>query len=610
MFIEEKGFMDQFLRSNQGMGYIEYSPWALTSFSPPSPYRTMSYIKPLDNEPFNVKATDCDIRITIVHEDSTDYTSAILSTTCHDVPSSRDFTIQTRICIMWESLGVTRMIVTTQVEWSGPSYIKDIVERASFEGQQSYYEALHREMTRHIYAHRDEFIPSGVNCNTLPVRCTGCLGLFTVGDTNLDTSTHVLDDDSEMESPIEHDVYGSDLTSCALCGERVHEAPSPVTEDAPTFSGSSTTVVAVESRSAEEVLNVNTADDLQRVLALKNGVDIILTLEDSLVSSTLDLLQSEIRTTVSDPGLYEYRRKCTKCLRGLVNKHHVLPNSLFVNDIVREGSHPVGGGGFSDIWKGTYGDQAVCLKVLRVHIQSNQGKKDKIVREFYKEALLWTQFSHPNLLPFLGVNTELFPQGFCLVSPWMITEIAAGMSYLHSLKVVHGDIKGANVLVDARGVCHLADFGLAITTAETTALFNSTTSATKGSLRWMAPELFNLGIGDLMGAGEEKPNELGRDIYAYACTVLEIITGKPPFPDLIDTMVMFQVAVNGARPPRPTAVTWCPDNIWALVQLCWAQQICLRPAASGVHSYLERLVDARRSGLPWEQEFPQLVVES
>ncbi|KAF9262117.1 kinase-like protein [Marasmius fiardii PR-910] len=148
----------------------------------------------------------------------------------------------------------------------------------------------------------------------------------------------------------------------------------------------------------------------------------------------------------------------------------------------------------------------------------------------------------------------------------------------------------------ANGRCHLADFGLAVTTAETTALFNSTTSSLKGSLRWMAPELFKF---DNLTGGEEKPNDLARDVYAYACTMLEIITGKPPFSDMIDTAVMFQVAVNSTRPNRPSGVRWCPVspyNIWMLIQQCW-QQIDQRPMVSGVHEYLERLVCARRDGV-------------
>ncbi|KAL0571381.1 serine/threonine protein kinase, AGC [Marasmius crinis-equi] len=290
---------------------------------------------------------------------------------------------------------------------------------------------------------------------------------------------------------------------------------------------------------------IRTPTELRSLLSTDAGVNALLALESSVVPAMVDLLQSEIRALASDPDSTPYRIKCAKCLRVLVNKHHVLPGSLFVNEITKEGTHPLGGGGFSDIWKGRSKDQSLCLKVLRIHVQGDLRKREKVAKEFYKEALLWTQLSHPNLLPLLGVNTTLFPQGFCLVSPWMVNgdvitflslntdhdrftailEIAAGMAYLHSLKIVHGDIKGANVLVNEQGRCHLADFGLAVTAAGTTSLVTTSTSNTRGSLRWMAPELFRLG-GDNSFANNEiqkpKTTTFARDIYAFACTGLEV----------------------------------------------------------------------------------------
>ncbi|KAF9259605.1 hypothetical protein L218DRAFT_659156 [Marasmius fiardii PR-910] len=98
----------------------------------------------------------------------------------------------------------------------------------------------------------------------------------------------------------------------------------------------------------------------------------------------------------------------------------VLPPSLFIKNLTRNGDRPLTGGGFADIFKGRVGDRNVCLKVLRVHMAETEKKRQKIIADFCQEALIWTQLHHPNILPLLGVNTELFPSSFCLVSPWMV----------------------------------------------------------------------------------------------------------------------------------------------------------------------------------------------
>ena len=39
-------------------------------------------------------------------------------------------------------------------------------------------------------------------------------------------------------------------------------------------------------------------------------------------------------------------------------------------------------------------------------------------QQCFREALVWKQLDHPNVLPFLGVNEKLFAPSFCLISPW------------------------------------------------------------------------------------------------------------------------------------------------------------------------------------------------
>ncbi|KAF9259368.1 kinase-like protein [Marasmius fiardii PR-910] len=204
---------------------------------------------------------------------------------------------------------------------------------------------------------------------------------------------------------------------------------------------------------------IETANDIRALLSSETALDILLTLETSRVPLVLNLLQTEVKTPTLN---HEYSRRCMKFLRLLVNKHHILPSSLFVKEVVMESSRILAIGGYSDIYKGILEGKSVCLKVLRIFIEDSEEKRNEDLHEFYKETLLWTQLNHPNILAFLGVNTTLFPGKLVLVASWMangqitkfleanpnhdrlkvISEIAAGIVYLHSCNIVHGDIKG------------------------------------------------------------------------------------------------------------------------------------------------------------------------
>ncbi|KAF7337084.1 Protein kinase domain-containing protein [Mycena venus] len=76
--------------------------------------------------------------------------------------------------------------------------------------------------------------------------------------------------------------------------------------------------------------------------------------------------------------------------------------------------HQVGAGGYGDIWKGRVGEQSVCVKMMRIFQEADI---QAILKDFGREALIWRQLCHPNLLPFFGLY--YVDNRLCLVSPWM-----------------------------------------------------------------------------------------------------------------------------------------------------------------------------------------------
>ena len=67
-------------------------------------------------------------------------------------------------------------------------------------------------------------------------------------------------------------------------------------------------------------------------------------------------------------------------------------------------------------------------------------------------------------------------------------QILEGLSYLHDNKVIHKDIKGANILVDSDGTVRLADFGCSMQ-IDRTLSSNEFVAQLRGSIPWMAPEV-------------------------------------------------------------------------------------------------------------------------
>jgi VAD1 Analog of StAR-related lipid transfer domain len=102
---------------------LQMSDWAPMGAGSKLLTRNMSYIKPL-NASMGPKQTKCEIKDEVEHHDLEQYVSTISSTRTPDVPSGGVFTVKTRTCVMWASAISSRVMVTTQVDWSGRSFIK------------------------------------------------------------------------------------------------------------------------------------------------------------------------------------------------------------------------------------------------------------------------------------------------------------------------------------------------------------------------------------------------------------------------------------------------------------------------------------------------------
>lgn len=204
----------------------------------------------------------------------------------------------------------------------------------------------------------------------------------------------------------------------------------------------------------------------------------------------------------------------------------------------------------------------VAVKRLNQSASSPPGRSASSVLESSRllrvkeELLLLSKLDHPNIIPLLGISTD--GPSVCLVYGFMdkgtlftklkegregvgglaatqrlviLSDVGRAIAYLEDNKVVHRDIKSANIMLEnhpAHGLsARLGDFGISRSRKPDalTMTHINTQSAGQGTPLYLAPEC---GRGDYSNKS---------DVYAYAMVILETLTGLPlenPTPVCLD----------------------------------------------------------------------------
>ncbi|XP_053569752.1 mitogen-activated protein kinase kinase kinase 3 isoform X2 [Bombina bombina] len=127
-------------------------------------------------------------------------------------------------------------------------------------------------------------------------------------------------------------------------------------------------------------------------------------------------------------------------------------------------------------------------------------------------------------------------------------QILQGVSYLHSNMIVHRDIKGANILRDSVGNVKLGDFG-ASKRIQTICMSGTGIKSVTGTPYWMSPEVIS-------GEGYGRK----ADVWSVACTVVEMLTEKPPWAEYEAMAAIFKIATQPTKPRLPDNVSdYCRD---------------------------------------------------
>ncbi|KAJ7191529.1 kinase-like domain-containing protein [Mycena pura] len=299
------------------------------------------------------------------------------------------------------------------------------------------------------------------------------------------------------------------------------------------------------------------------------------------------------------------KHRAQTLLLNLARRSEQLPTTLFITDVRDLTKHALFGGAFGDVFRGMHAEQAVAVKRVRMFL--DQGTPAKQWKKICREALVWQNLQHDFILPFLGVDMDTFSPAISLVSPWMkhgtilqylrmkgredvprfIREIAEGVAYLHVSRIVHGDLRGANILVSDDHHALIGDFGLASVISDSDEDLppgGLTTSTHAGNVRWWPPELClpsQFGFDRFMRTP-------AADAWAFGCVCYELATGNIPFHDMREMEAM-RAVLDGRRPERPTLL----DQFqWEVIHSVWTERADERPSMAIVAQRLRDAADA------------------
>jgi serine/threonine protein kinase len=270
----------------------------------------------------------------------------------------------------------------------------------------------------------------------------------------------------------------------------------------------------------------------------------------------------------------------------------------------------IGTGGMGTVYLATHLglERPVAVKIIRREFAGDADVADR----FLREARTMAKLRHPNAAMIFDagnlpdgrhfivmefVEGETLSQALARQGRFsatqavdIATQICDVLEEAHRLGIVHRDLKPSNILLGKRGVCVL-DFGVAkvlASSAESTHTHASTGSGQiVGTPRYMSPEQC---LGQRVGARS--------DLYSLGILLYEMLAGRPPFVDPLQSALLVKQATAPA-PPLPRLRQDIPRPLALAVHTLLAKRPEDRPRTAALAKLLlERSLTRPESTLP------------
>lgn len=261
----------------------------------------------------------------------------------------------------------------------------------------------------------------------------------------------------------------------------------------------------------------------------------------------------------------------------------------------------LGGGGMSRVFLAT--EVRLARKVV-IKLLPPEMSRAVSVERFRREIELSARLQHPHIVHVLTsdaadgllyyvmpyVEGETLRARISRDGPLPLSDALAiwrdvldGLGFAHQHGVIHRDVKPENVLLSGRNAL-VADFGIARAVEAASGGADVTApGVTLGTPSYMAPE---------QASGEGKADHR-IDIYAAGLVLYEMLTGRPPFPDL---GMRETVLAHLTQLPPPITRSDVPAELAALTLRCLEKNPESRPYTAD--SILQQLEGGAAAGVP------------